>query len=107
MRIELDENRNAEQMWEQVKWAIIDSASKVYSSLRMGDKSPKNVWWNDVVNHVVERKEVLGGTDEAAKERCIEAFKEEKRKFKRYIYQSKKKVNEQFGKNMNQDLDVY
>ena len=44
---------------------------------------------------------------EAAKERCIEAFKEEKRKFKRYIYQSKKKVNEQFGKNMNQDLDVY
>ena len=33
-----------------------------------------------------------------AKERYMEAYREEKRKVKRYIYQSKKKVNEQVGR---------
>ena len=50
-------------------------------------------------------KEVLEARDEAAKERCIEAYKEEKRKVKRCIYQSKKKVNEQFGKKRNKDVN--
>ena len=40
-------------------------------------------------------KEVLAANNEEAKERTIvEAQGEEKRKVKRYIYQSKKKVNE-------------
>ena len=42
--------------------------------------------------------EVLSASDEKAKERCIEVYREEKRKVKRCMYQSKKKVNEQFWK---------
>ena len=33
-----------------------------------------------------------------------EAYTEEKRKVKRFMYQSKKKVNEQFGEKMNEDM---
>ena len=43
--------------------------------------------------------------DEDAKERCLEVYKEEKRKVKRGIYQTKKKVNEQFGRKMNEDVN--
>ena len=43
--------------------------------------------------------------DEEAKERCIKAYREEKRKAKRCIYQSKKKVNEQFGREMNENVN--
>ena len=39
------------------------------------------------------------------KERCMEVYREEKRKSKRCIYQSKKKVNEQFGRKMNEDVN--
>ena len=48
---------------------------------------------------------MLGVRDEDAKERCLEAYKEEKRKVKSCIYHSKKEVNEQFGRKMNQDLN--
>ena len=44
--------------------------------------------------------EVLGARDEVPKERCMEVYKEEKIKIKRCIYQSKKKVNKQFGRNL-------
>ena len=47
---------------------------------------------------------MLAANDEENKERCMEAYREEKRKVKRCIYQSKKKVNEQFGKEMNEDV---
>ena len=78
--------------------------------MRVGRKNPKNVWWDDEVKAVVKRmedawKQVLGARDEAAKERCIDMYREEKRKVKRCIYQSKKKVNEQFGRKMNQDVN--
>ena len=43
--------------------------------------------------------------DEDAMERCLEAYKEEKRKVKRCIYQSKEEVQEQFGRKMNQDVN--
>ena len=40
-------------------------------------------------------------SDKETKERCMETYKEEKRKlYKRYIIKSKKKVNEQFGRKM-------
>ena len=40
---------------------------------------------------------MLGTKDEAAKERCMEAYREEKRKDRGvYIYHSKKEVNESF-----------
>ena len=43
--------------------------------------------------------------EENAKERCLEVYKEEKRKVKMYIYQSKKEIQEQFGRKMNQDVN--
>ena len=44
----------------------------------------------------------MATSDEEIKERCMEAYREEKRKVKRCIVQSKKKVNEQFGRKMNE-----
>ena len=65
----------------------------------MQGKNPKSVWWNDEVKTAVRRKkadskEILAASNKEAKERCMEAYREEKRKLKRCIYQSKKKVNE-------------
>ena len=56
----------------------------------------KRVLWNDEIKAAVRRKEapwkeVLAASDEEAKERCMEAYREEKRKVKRCIIQSKKK----------------
>ena len=48
---------------------------------------------------------MLAGSDEETKERCMEAYREEKRKVKRCIIQSKKKENEQFGRKMNEDVN--
>ena len=78
-------------------------------SVRVGGNNPKSVWWNDEVKAADKRKEaawkeVLGARDEYAKERCRKAYKEEKRKVKIFIYQSKKEVNEQFRRKMNQDV---
>ena len=50
-------------------------------------------------------KEVLAASDEEAKERFMEVYREEERKGKRCIYQSKKKVNESLGGKMNEDVD--
>ena len=47
----------------------------------------------------------MGARDEDARERCLEFYKEEKRKVKRCIYQSKKEVQEQFRRKMNQDVN--
>ena len=47
----------------------------------------------------------MAASDEEAKERCMEAYMEEKRKAKRWVYQSKKKVTEQFGRKMNEDIN--
>ena len=44
-------------------------------------------------------------SDEDARERCLEVYKEEKRKVKRLIYQSKKEVQGQLGRNMNQNVN--
>ena len=68
-------------------------------SERVGGKKPKSVWWNDEVTAAVRRreaawKEVLAASDEEAKESCMETHRDEKRKVKRSIYQSKKKLIE-------------
>ena len=70
-------------------------------SVRLGGGNLKVVWWNDHVKGAVKRKEdawkeVLGATGEDARERCLEVYKKEKRKVKRFIYQSKKEAQEQF-----------
>ena len=43
---------------------------------------------------------MFGARDEDVKERCLEVYKEEKRKVKRCIYQSRKEVQEEFGMKM-------
>ena len=53
--------------------------------MRDGGKNPKSVWWKDEVNVAVRRKEaawkeVLADSDEEAKGKCMETFREEKRK---------------------------
>ena len=47
----------------------------------------------------------MEASDEEANERCMEVFREKERGVKRCIYQSKKKVNEQFARNMNEDMN--
>ena len=41
---------NIKYMWEQVKWAMVESARKVCGSVRVGGKNPKSLWWNDEVS---------------------------------------------------------
>ena len=64
-----------------------------------------------MVKDAVERKDaawrqvLLTNKEEAKGKICMGAYREEKRKVKRCIYQFKKEVNEQFGRKMNQDVD--
>ena len=41
IRVGGEEERNIEQTWEQVKWAMIDNAKEVCSSVRVRGKLPK------------------------------------------------------------------
>ena len=52
-------------------------------------------------------KVVVSAGDEEAKERFMEAYREEKRKVKMGIYPSKKKLNEQFLRKMNEDENLF
>ena len=108
----MDGDNNIEHMWEQVKRAMVVNARKVCDSVRVGGKDPKSVWCNDEIKAAVRRKEaawkeVLAAGDEEEKERFIymETYREEKRKVKSCIYQSKKKVNLEFGRKMNEDVN--
>ena len=97
-------------MWEQVKWAMIESTREVCGSVKGEGKNPKSLWWNDEVQAVFRRKEVawkedLAASDEEENERWMDTYREEKRKVKRCIYESKKKENEQFGRKMNEDMN--
>ena len=47
----------------------------------------------------------MKASDEETKERCMEVYRGEKKKVKRFIYQCKKKVNEQFARKMNEDVN--
>ena len=63
---------------------IVDSAREVWGLVRREGEESKEC--------LVElcRKEVLQTRDEVAKQGCMEVYKEEKRKVKRYTYQNKK-----------------
>ena len=66
-RVEWDGENNVKQIWEQVKWTMVESAREVCGSLRVGGKNPKSVWWTKEAAW----KEVLRARDEDAKERCL------------------------------------
>ena len=44
-------------MWEQVNWAMVESAREVCGLVRVGGGNPKSVWWNDQVKAAVKSKE--------------------------------------------------
>ena len=74
-------------MWELMKRAMVENARGVCDSVRVGGGYPKRVWWKDHVKAVVKRKEaawkeVLGAIDKDVRERCLEVYKEEKKKVK-------------------------
>ena len=78
---------------------MTDSTRQVFGSMRVGERTQKNVWLNNMVKTVVEGKQaaqkgVLGDTGEITEERYMEVYKKEKRKVKRCIYQIKQEVNE-------------
>ena len=54
------EEKRFEHMGEKVKWAIVRSGREVCSSVRVGRKNLKNLWWNDEVKAAVKRKELFG-----------------------------------------------
>ena len=76
---------------------MVEIAREVCGSVRVGGKNPKSVWWNDEIKAVVG-KGVLTANNEETKERCLEAYREEKRK-------SNKKVNEQFRRKMSEAVN--
>ena len=43
-------------MWEQVKWAMVESAKEVFGSVRVEGKNPKSAWWNDEIKAAVEER---------------------------------------------------
>ena len=49
-------------------------------------ENPKSVWWDDEIKAAVRRKVVLVASKEESKERCMEMYREDKRKVKRCIY---------------------
>ena len=66
---------------------MIEGAREVCGLVRgEGRKNPMSVWWNNEVKAAVRRKVVLGASDEESKERCMEVYREEKRKVKKCIY---------------------
>ena len=76
---------------------MVESAREVCGSVRVGGKNPKSVWWNDDIKAAFRRKEavwkeVLAASDEEAKERCMETYREEKRKARKCIYVRAKKM---------------
>ena len=66
---------------------MAESAREVCDSVQVKGENPKSVWWNNQVKATVKGKEVLGARDKDARERCLEVYKEGKRKVKRCIYQ--------------------
>ena len=70
-------------MWEQVKRAMVESAREKCGSVRVGGRNPKSVQWNVEVKTAVRRKEaawkeVLAASHEEAKEKFMEAYREER-----------------------------
>ena len=102
--VEWDGDDNVKHMCEQVKQAVVESAREVCGSVRVGERTQR-VWWNDEIKAAIRRNELLVVSDEETKERCMEEYREEKRKVRRGVYQSKKKVNEHFGREMNEDVN--
>ena len=43
-RVKWDGDNNVEYMWEEVKWAMVESGRELWDSVRVGGKNPKSLW---------------------------------------------------------------
>src|SRR5678816_2194491 len=73
------EQVETEQIWEQMKEAVVSSAKEVCGCAKVGNKNVNSEWWNvEVMQAVKSKKEawlnVLKGNDEVSKERCLEVY---------------------------------
>ena len=98
-----------ERVWKQVKEAVVGSAKEVCGCVKIGNMNVKSELWSEEVKQAVERKKVaflnvLKANDVISKERCMDVYREERKKTKRCISMRKREVNEQFGKKMNEDI---
>ena len=64
---------------------MVESAREVCGSVRVRGKNPKCVWWNNEIKAAVMSNEdawkgVLAYSDEEKKERCMAAYREERRR---------------------------
>ena len=72
--------------------------------MRVRRKNPKSVCWNDEIKTAVRRKEaawkeVLAASNEKAKQRCMEVYREENGKVKgAYIRAKRKYLNSLVGR---------
>ena len=55
--VEWDEDNKFENMWEQLKRAMVENAREVSGSVRVVGKNSKSVWWNDEIKAAVIRQE--------------------------------------------------
>ena len=70
-------------MWEQVKWAMVESISEVCGSVRGGEKESKQC----VVKAAVRKKEaawkeVMAASDEEAKENVLKRTEKKRERLK-------------------------
>ena len=94
-RVEWDGENNVKYMWLQVKRAMVESARGVWGSVRVGGKNPKSVLEQRGKSCSYEKVGFLDGSvgvarDEDPKERCLEVYKEEKKRVERCIYQRRR-----------------
>ena len=62
---------------------MVESTREVSGSVKVGENNPKNVWWNNEIKAAIRKmkptwKEELTACTVEAKERCMEAYREEK-----------------------------
>ena len=84
------EQDGTEQIWSQMKDALVSSEKEVCGCAKVGSKNVNSEMWNDEVKQAVNSKKeawlnVLKANDEVLKDRCMEVYKEKKRKTKTCI----------------------
>src|SRR5678815_1875678 len=74
------EQVETEQIWKQIKKAVVSSAKEVCGCAKVGSKNVNCEWWHEEVMKAVKGKKeawlnVLKANDEVSKERCLELYK--------------------------------
>src|SRR5678816_3939925 len=81
------EQVDTEQIFGQMKEAIVSSAKEVYGCAKVGSKNVNSEWWNEEMMQAVKSKKeawlnVLNANDEVSKEMFLKLYKGRKGKLK-------------------------